>query len=222
MINPLKISLKTEGLSLALVILSLIFGFYFYQYFPASVPSHWGLNGEVNGYSSRAVGAFMLPVMMVGMYLLFLVLPCLDPKKDQYISFAPTYREFKDLLVIFLFILFLMMGLNALGQIIAIGFWVPIMIGILFVKIGWLLRGVKMNWFIGIRTPWTLSSETVWNKTHQASGWVFTVSGALMAATVLASGQTQAILFIAAILFLVITLPLYSYLLYVQEKKVKK
>ena len=219
MSSPLKIDLKTEGLSLVLIILSFIFGSYFYQYFPAQVASQWGFNGEVNGYSSPALAAFLLPAMMAGMYLLFLALPFLDPKKEQYAAFGGTYHEFKNLMVIFLFALFLMTGINGLGQTIAIGFWIPIMIGIFFAKIGWLLKGVKMNWFMGIRTPWTLSSETVWTKTHEVSGWVFTASGALIAATVLVTGRGKIILFAASLLLLIFALPAYSYYLYYQEKK---
>lgn len=222
MSNPLKMSLKTEGLSLVLIFLSFVFGFYFYQYFPASVASHWGLNGEVDGYSSRGLAAFLLPAMITAMYLFFLVLPYFDPKKEQYAAFAPTYHKFKDLMVVFLFILFLLTGINGLGQTVNIGFWVPIMVGGLFAQIGWLLKGVKMNWFMGVRTPWTLSSETVWAKTHEASGWVFTVSGLLIAATVLVPGSAKVVLFIVAILFMIVTLPLYSYLLYAREKKEKK
>ncbi|MFA5184179.1 MAG: SdpI family protein [Patescibacteria group bacterium] len=222
MSHPIKPDLKTEWLPVLLLILSFGLAIYFYQSFPERVATHWGLDGQVNGYSSRGVAAFLLPGMALGMYLLFLVIPYFDPKKEQYAAFAPVYHRFKSLMVGFLSLLFVMMGLNGLGYTVDMGFWTPLLIGALFIAIGWLLNKVKMNWFMGIRTPWTLSSETVWDKTHAASGKVFLLAGLLMAATVLAPGIGKIVLFILAIAILVLALPIYSYYLYRQEKAGKK
>jgi len=222
MTSPIKLNFKSEWLSLSLIIISLFIGYYFFQHFPARVPSHWNINGEVDGYSGKFWGAFMIPFMMVGMYLLFLVLPYFDPKKDQYVDFAGVYHKFKDLIVTFLFILFSLTGLNGLGYKIDIGFYIPLMVGMMFVILGTLLKNLKMNWFLGIRTPWTMSSETVWNKTHELSSRVLTISGLLMAATVLVSVKFKIALFILAIALLVFGLPVYSYILYAKERKAKK
>ncbi len=222
MSSPIKASFKTEFFPLLLIVLSFVSGFYFYQHFPAQVATHWNFRGEINGYSSPFLAAFLLPLMMGGMYLLFMFLPYLDPRRDQYAAFAATYRQFKDLIISVLFILFLMVGFNGVGHKINIGFWTPILIGALFVGIGLLLNKIKMNWFMGIRTPWTLSSETVWNKTHEVSGRVFSLAGLLLAATVLAPAGGKIVLFILSIAVLVLALPAYSYILYAREKKEKK
>lgn len=222
MSNPIKPTLKTEWLPVALIILSFLVGFYFYQHFPARVATHWDFNGEVNGYSSALVAAAIFPLLMTGMYLLFLFLPYLDPKREQYANFAATYHQFKNLLIVFIYILFIMTGLNGLGYSINIGFWTPLLVGALFAVIGVLMSKVKTNWFMGIRTPWTLSSETVWNKTHEASSKVMIVAGILMAATVLTPSTGKVVLFILAIAIIVITLPVYSYLLFRREEKAKK
>lgn len=223
MSNPIRPSFKTEWFPVALIILSFAIGLYFYNNFPAQVASHWNWRGEVDGYSSAGVAAFLLPTMALAMYLIFLFLPYLDPKKEEYVNFSGAYHKFKNLLVIFLCILFIMTGLNGLGHTIDIGSWVPILIGALFVIIGMLLKDIKMNWFMGIRTPWTMSSEAVWNKTHEMSGPVMMIAGVLIAATVLtASFQGKIILFVVSLALIVIGLPLYSYILYRQEKKTKK
>ena len=222
MSNPIRPTFKTEWLPVALIILGFLVGVYFYQHFPVRVATHWGFDGQANGYSSALVAAFVIPLLMTGMYLLFLFLPYLDPKKEEYVNFAPTYHNFKNLLIVFFYILFLMTGLNGLGYSINIDFWTPLLVGALFAVIGVLLSKVKTNWFMGIRTPWTMSSETVWNKTHQASGWVFIIAGILMAATVLTPPIGKLILFIAAIALIVLALPIYSYILFIQEKKEKK
>ncbi len=220
--NPIKSSFKTEWFSLSLVMLSFLAASYLYQVFPARVATHWGLNGEVNGYSGPFVAAFLIPILMLGMYILFYFLPYFDPKKDQYTSFAGVYHKFRDLFLAFFFAIFLLSSLSALGNKIDIAFCIPLMVGALFVVLGILLRKVKMNWFLGIRTPWTLSSETVWDKTHELSGRLLPLAGLLMAATVLVSEKFKIILFILAIALIVLVLPFYSYYLFLEEKKKKK
>jgi len=222
MSNPIKPSIRTEWFSLCLLILAFASALYFYQNFPAQVPSHWNIRGEVDAYSGPFGAAFLVPLMMVGMYLMFLFLPYLDPKKDQYGEFAKVYHNFKDLILVFLFILQFLTGINGLGYTMNIGFLVPIMVGALFMVLGFLLQNVKMNWFLGIRTPWTMSSETVWNKTHKLSSPVLMVAGLLMAVTAFVPERAKIVLFILSIALIILALPIYSYILYAQEKKLKK
>ena len=221
MSNPIKPTFKTEWFAVFLIIISFVAGFYFWPKLPAQVPTHWNLAGQVNGYSSALVSAFMLPLMMLILYFVFLVLPYFDPKKDQYASFASVYHHFKDLIIAFIFILFILTNSNGLGHQINIGFWTPLLVGLLFVVIGFLLNKVKTNWFLGIRTPWTLSSETVWNKTHQMSSRVLMFAGLIIALTSIAPVAYKMILFVFAIAIVVLSLPIYSYWLYAKEKKEK-
>jgi uncharacterized membrane protein len=222
MASPIKFSFKTEWFAVSIIVISLMAALFFYQNFPAQVPTHWDMNGKINGYSGPFMAAFLVPIMMIGLYVMFLFLPYLDPKKEQYLSFASTYHRFKDLIIAFLAILFFLTGLNGLGYQINIGFYIPIMVGAFFVIIGLLLEKVKMNWFLGIRTPWTMSSETVWNKTHKLSSRILAISGVLIAATVLVPAKLRVALFILAIALIVFALPVYSYILFRQEKKEKK
>ncbi len=221
MSNPLKINWRTEWFSAGLLILSIFLGVYFYQHFPATVPIHWNWQGEVDSYGSAAFGAFLLPGVMLVMYLLFLVLPYFDPKKERYADFVEAYHNFKDLLIIFFFSIFWLTGLAGLGYDININLALPIILGLLFIGLGSLLRKIKMNWFLGIRTPWTLSSEEVWNKTHRAAGPVFMISGLLIILTSFIEPCSRIILFILAILSPVIGLPAYSYILFRREKNKK-
>ncbi len=217
--NPIKPNFKTEWFACCLIIISFLSGLYFYQHFPDRVPTHWSIGGEVNGYSGPFVAAFAIPLMTIGLYLLFLFLPYFDPKKEQYAGFAGVYHKFKDLIVAFLFILYFLTGLNGIGYKINISFYAPIMVGLLFIILGILLEKVKMNWFLGIRTPWTMSSEAVWNKTHKLSSRVLIISGLLLAATVLTSGNFKIILFVLSIAIIIFALPIYSYVLYAREKQ---
>ncbi|MEI6529146.1 MAG: SdpI family protein [Candidatus Falkowbacteria bacterium] len=219
MLSPIKSNFKTEWFSLCLIIISIISGFYFWQNFPARVASHWGINGQVDGYSGPLLAAFLVPLMMLAMYIVFIIVPYLDPKKDQYMTFAPIYHKFKDLMISFLFILYFLTGLNGLGFPIDVALYVPVMVGALFIIIGRLLKNVKMNWFMGIRTPWTMSSEKVWDKTHELSSRIFVISGLLMAATILVTTKLKIVFFVLAMALIIFALPIYSYVLFIKEKK---
>jgi len=218
MSSPIKANLKTEWLALTFIVLGFLAAGYFYQNFPAQVATHWNFQGEVDGYSSPFVAAFLFPILMLIMYLVFLILPYFDPKKEQYATFAPVYHQFKNIFLIFIFIIFLLTGINGLGYYVNIGLLMPLLVGGLFMLIGNLIKKVKMNWFMGIRTPWTLSSETVWRKTHELSSKVMIISGLLMIATLIMSPTGKLILFSLAILLIVFVPIIYSYLLYRQEK----
>jgi len=221
MSHPVKLSWKSEAPALIVLLAGFLLGFYFWRNFPAQVPTHWDISGQVNGYSSAAFAAFFLPCLNLGLYLLFLVLPYLDPKKGRYADFVGPYHGFKDLLSAFLLVVFALIGANGLGYQVPVHFWLPLLLGLFFIVLGNIMSKVKMNWFFGIRTPWTLSSETVWDKTHRLSAPVFSIAGLLIAATILAPWVGQIILFSLAIIIIAIGLPLYSYILYWQEERAK-
>jgi len=222
MSSPIKSSFKTEWFSVAIIGLAFLAGLYFVSRLPALVPTHWNLAGQPNGYSTPYAAAFLLPLLMLIIYLVLVFLPYIDPKKDQYASFAPVYHHFKDLIIFFLFIIYMLTNLSGVGYKISIAFWTPLLVGGLFVIIGALLNKVKMNWFMGIRTPWTMSSETVWAKTHQLSSRVLMIAGLIIALTVMAPAAWKNAMFILAVAIVVLALPIYSYFLYAREKKEKK
>jgi uncharacterized membrane protein len=221
MSNPIKPSLKTEIIPLVAIIISIVSSFYFYSRFPESVPTHWNFAGEVDGWSSRGVAAFLFPAIIAGMYLMFLVLPNLDPQKDRYEQFQKVYHVFKSILVCFMLAIYLITGLNGIGYDLPVGSFVPAMVGMLFVVIGNYLSKIKPNWFMGIRTPWTLSSEEVWNKTHRFGGKVFILSGIIMMFMGVLPEKFALVLFISVIIFLTIGTFAYSFVIYKKEEKKK-
>jgi uncharacterized membrane protein len=220
--SPIKPTIKTEILPIIIVILAVISSFYFYANFPEQVPIHWNAAGEVDGYGSRAVGAFLFPGIIIGMYLMFLLIPYIDPKKKRYDQFRKVYHVFKTVLVLFMAAMYFIASFNALGYNIQIELWMPIMVGILFILLGNYMSKIKPNWFMGIRTPWTLSSEEVWNKTHRVGGKVFMLGGAMIAFTAFVPTAFRMIIFFTAIGLIVIGTVVYSYIAYRQEEKNKK
>ena len=110
-------------------------------------------------------------------------------------------------------------GLANLGYPINIGIVIPTLVGILFIIMGNYMGKIKYNWFIGIKTPWTLSSENVWNKTHRIAGWLFILMGVVMLLMPIFPKEIMAPIFFSTIIAVVFGSFIYSYILYRNEKK---
>lgn len=220
--NPIKPTIKTEIIPLAAIIVSTIASFYFYAHFPESVPTHWDFQGEVNGWSPSWVAAFVFPAVAVGVYFLFLALPYLDPKKERYTQFSKVYHVFKGMIVVFMSLVYFAASLNGLGYNVPIQTYVPFLIGLMFIVLGNYMSKIKPNWFMGIRTPWTLSSEEVWNKTHRFGAKVFMFGGVvLMCMNVLPVGFRMP-LFIVAVVTMSLGTVVYSFIIYKKEENLEK
>lgn len=219
--NPIRPTLKTEVLPILLLVIAVLASFYFYAHFPERVPIHWNMAGEVDNYGTRATGAFLFPGILVGMYLLFLFIPYIDPKKARYVQFRKVYHIFKAFMIFFMAAIYFIASLNALGYNIPVGLWVPTMVGLLFIIIGNYMGKIKSNWFMGIRTPWTLSSEEVWNKTHRFGGKVFILGGVLFILMNFLPLDWRWPMFIVIMIIILFGTIGYSYILYRQEEKKK-
>lgn len=211
----MKLSLKTEIIPLLVLVGTILAGFYFFLNLPPIVPTHWGINGQVDAWGSRNITLFLPPALILVVYLLFLVLPYFDPKKENYQKFSSTYHGFKSALMVFFFLLYLITGFAGLGYSLPVDKIITLMIAVLFILIGSYLPKLKTNWFMGIRTPWTLSSEAVWQKTHVVGGKLFMLEGILIIASLfLLKGAWLFSFFIISILLLVIFVFAYSYWVY--------
>lgn len=210
----------TTILVLLMIIGATLAGFLLWNQLPEQMPSHWNINDEVDGYMPKTWGVLMVPLITLGMFLLFLIVPSIDPLKANIAQFREAFNLFIVLIVAF------MLYIHALTLAWSLGYtgfrmsnaMLPAM-GLLFIFIGFMLRQAKRNFFIGIRTPWTLSSDMVWDKTHQLGAILFMASGVLALIGGLFGGMTAFwMLFIPLIgstLFLVI----YSYVLYQRETR---
>ena len=175
--SSLSKTLLSDWLSLIIILGSLLIGFMVYPHLPDRVASHWGISGEVNGYSSRFWGAFGIPLMTTGIYCMMLLLPFIDPRKENYKKFTVAYKVFRTLLVVSMFGLYLVIVLNALGYNIPVNKITMLVVSLLFMVIGNFMGQIRQNYFVGIKTPWTLASEDVWQKTHRFAGKLWVVAG---------------------------------------------
>ena len=210
----MKFTFKTEIIPIIIILISVILSGYFYSVFPDQVPIHWNFQGEVDNWGSKFMGAFLMPLMAIGMYLLFLILPLIDPKKDKYKQFNKVYLLFRNLIILMLFAIYIISSLNALGYKIRVEVWIPFLIGILFIVMGNYFGKIKPNWFMGIRTPWTLSSDEVWLKTHRLGGKLSMALGFLLIISPSLPHQSLLFTLIIPIMIVVMVPVIYSYILF--------
>lgn len=208
---------KSEIITLLITILSVVIGIYFYPQLPDKIASHWNIQGEVNGYISKFWGTFLMPIIAAVLWLIFLVIPKIDPKKENIEKFRKYFDRFIILLFLFLLYIYaLTIYWNVGNQFNFIQFLVPAF-AILFYSIGSLVSNAEMNWTIGIRTPWTLSSEAVWKKTHLLGGKLFKLS-AIITLVGLFFPKIAFWFTIIPVIAFAIFLVVYSYFVYRREK----
>lgn len=162
-----------KALSWILIYSGFVFAIAFYAFLPDTMVSHWGMEGEPNGYASKNLMLFLLPALGLFLYLLFLFLPKADPMKENFKHFEKEYNLFILFFVAFMFYLEFLVLLWNLGGRFNMNIMIIPAFSLLFYYIGHLLAKAKRNWFIGIRTPWTLSSDEIWQKTNVLSGRLF-------------------------------------------------
>lgn len=171
---------KLSGFEKAIIIVSIIYlllAALIYPRMPEVMASHWNAKGEVDGYSTKLVGVFLMPFISLIMAFGFILIPRIDPLKENIKSFRRYFDWFMALIFLFLLTIYVHSTLWNLGVEINVNLVVPMAIGILVFCSGVLFEHVKRNWFIGIRTPWTLSSDEVWDNTHKVGARLFKAAG---------------------------------------------
>lgn len=185
---------------------------------PDKIASHWNGQGQVNGYMPKFWGLFLIPIISAGLLLLFILIPRIDPLKSNIEQFRKYFDGFVVLIMVFLFYLYLLtLFWNSGFRFNMITFLSPAL-AILFYYTGILIENAKRNWFIGIRTPWTLSNNIVWDKTHKIGGKLFKIAG-LLALLGIFFGNYAIFFIIAPVIIVSIYTVVYSYLEYQKEIK---
>jgi len=209
---------KMEIVSLILAIASFGVAYWVYPQLPERVASHWNAAGQVNGYMGRFWGAYLMPVVMLGCWILFIVIPRVDPKRENIDKFRKHFERF--ILMFFLFLGYIY-GLTVawnLGRRFEFSIWLAPAFAVLFWMIGAMVARAEPNWSIGIRTPWTLSSVTVWQKTHVLGGKLFKAAAVISLAGIFF--PRYAIWFVLApVLGTALFLVVYSYVEFRKESR---
>lgn len=191
---------------ISLVFLVAMFGLaaWFYPSLPDPMPSHWNAAGEVDDWIAMPWGALIIPLITVALWLMFAVLPAISPKGFRLEPARRAYDIIWFVMVLFMGGVQLATYFEALGrggpgveQII------PLITGGLFILIGNYLNKFPRNFFVGIRTPWTLASEEVWNRTHRLGGWVFMLAGLMIALSAFLPGGITVLIIAVTVVALI-------------------
>jgi len=183
----------------------------YYPKLPETMTTHWSVSGEPNGFSSRLWGAWMLPVIMAAVWLIMRAIPHIDPRKANYEKFSGMYDALVILILAFMLAMHIVLLMAATGAPIRMERVVMPSVGIFIAIMGILIPRAHPNWFVGIRTPWTLTSDLSWERTHKIGGTLFVILGVLMVASSFVAPETAIWILVAAALGIVVFLFAYSY-----------
>lgn len=200
--------------TIALVVVSAVIGAALYDRLPDQVPTHFDLHGKPDGFTAKRFAVVTAPAALALLGLVFLALPRISPKGYRLEPFLRTYEIIAVAVVVMTFTDVMMALWIGLGHRVEVDRVVNLGLGLLLLVVGNYLGKVTRNFFVGIRTPWTLASDEVWLRTHRVGGWLFVVGGAVivMAAFVGTGGALAVTL--SVIIAIALFLTVYSYVLY--------
>jgi len=190
-----------------------------FSWLPEQIPTHWGLTGQADAWSPRWPGAFYLPFIAAGTWLLLRFLPMIDPRKSHYERFTHTYWYFLNFVAVFLAALQLFSYRAAISGADGSALGINLLIGFLFIGLGNVMPRLKSNWWMGIRTPWTLESEDVWRATHRVGGISFVAAGLLLIIGGMVGGSGRSWTTGLAIVLAVVVPVVYSYIAWKKEQE---
>lgn len=215
-------TLKKELPIIGFVLLPFIYLTYLWNSLPEKVPIHWNLKGEIDDWGSKyslIVIVFLLPVLT---YVLMLLIPKIDPKKRVEFM-GGKYFQIKFVLVVFMSVLALFIIHSSNSQTLSSPSIVLVLIGLLFMALGNYFKVIKQNYFLGIKTPWTLESEEVWKLTHILAGKLWIVGGLLIVISSLVIPEDINFYLFMTITAIITIVPIvYSYIKFKELKSLKE
>lgn len=185
-----------------------------YPQAPPQVPAHWDASGHANGYMPRFWGLAIYPLLLLATTGMLVVLPAISPKGFQLAQSAPAFHALTVAVLAFEFAVSTAAIRAAVGSPMPRASFVLVGMGALFVVIGFFIDKVQKNFFVGIRTPWTLASNEVWTRTHRFGRWIFIAGGVLLA--LYGSIGEDPTVIVAIALLIAVTPIIYSYVVYRQ------
>ncbi len=212
-------NLKKELPLIAIVLLPFVYLAYIWNQLPEKVPMHWNIKEEIDRYGDK-IELIIIPILLpLLVYVIFLVVPKIDPK-NKLNKMGNKLQTIKVLLTTFMSILALFIIYSAKNQSFTNPNYIVLLIGILYIILGNYFKTIKANYFIGIRTPWTLENETVWKETHKLGGKMWFVGGIIVVLSSLILDKRPNFTIFLIITGIITIIPIvYSYLLFRNEKK---
>lgn len=190
-----------------------------YTRLPERVPTHWNIRGEPDRYGGPAAALLLIPIMMLAVWGLMRVLPKIDPFRDNYAKFAGTYELIIDLVMGMMLVMHFAILLGAGGAPDTIAVAVRAGMGVMFIILGNILPRTRRNWFVGVRTPWTIADARVWEKTHRVAGYGFVILGVLILLTIPLAPQIGIPVLVAGVAVVGLGSVVYSFLVWRREQR---
>jgi uncharacterized membrane protein len=214
----MKLTLKKELPLIGIVLAPFVYLAIIWNTLPEKVPTHWNYKGEVDKWGDKyslIALLFLLPVLT---YVLMLVIPKIDPKK-KIEQMGGKYYQLKFILVLFMSTLAFIILYISVNQFTSSPNLIFIPIGVLFIALGNYFKVIQPNYFIGIKTPWTLENKEVWKLTHILAGKLWIIGGLLIVLGSLTIDKSVFIyVFIVTIAILTIVPVIYSYIKFKELK----
>lgn len=208
-----------KWLPLSLIAGALVFSVAVFNRLPERMPVHWDISGEPNRLGSRLEGALLLPFVMIALYLVMQWYPSRDPRATNIAKFRDAYDTVVTAAVAFL------AGLHGLALGYALGWQIDMNtvvlagMGALLVLLGNLMPRVRSNFIFGFRTPWALSDEDVWNRSHRVGGYAMVAAGVVTIAAAFLARQAGLAIGIGSIVVATLVPVVYSYLLWSRARR---
>lgn len=212
---------KTTKIQIFISILSLlplVLVLAVYSKLPDKVPMQWSLNGNIR-YDDKN-NLFIMAIMAIVFAVMFPLLPKIDPKKKNYDKFGSSYQMFQIFMMLFMLFMTAICVIEAFKpNTLNVSMLVCALVGILFAVIGNMMPRFRSNWFCGIRTPWTMSSDENWTKTHRLGGKMFFIAGIITLFSAFIPNEYFRFGIMMTVLMIACIVPsVYSYLLYKKEE----
>ena len=210
----MKTNLQKELPLIIIVLIPFVYLAYVWNSLPEKVPLHWNIEGEIDRYGEKSE-LILIPLLLpLLIYVLFTIIPKIDPKR-KIKNMGNKYTILKSIMTIFMSALAMIIIYAALNETLYNPNYIVLLIGILFALLGNYFKTLRANYFIGIKTPWTLENETVWKETHKLAGKLWFAGGLLIVLTsILLDKKTNFTLFAVITVFITVIPVVYSYIKY--------
>ncbi len=211
--------MKSKYLGPVMVGLMVLLTLVVWPWLPDRIPTHWNIWGEVDDWSPKLTGAFIAPAIALALWLLLRWLPRLDPRRENYERFQDTYWLVVNAVIGFFGLIHVGTLVTVLGWPVDVPRLITVGLGLLLVLLGNYLPRVRPNWWMGIRTPWTLESDHVWRGTHRLAGKTFVAAGVIaVVGSLLASSAAFWIVMVAVGIAALVPV-VYSYIIWRREQR---
>ena len=151
-----------------------------WPHMPARVPNHWDVHGQANGYAPRFWSVAMWPLLIGALAVLTVLLPAISPRRFEITPFAGIFGALMLAIQGVMLVLGIAAMLAGAGHVVPMTTVALLAVGVLLMVLGNYMGKLRRNFFMGVRTPWTLASEAVWERTHRLAGWLFVLAGMVM------------------------------------------